>query len=172
MVIVNDAANDLFTVYKGWLIVSTQCQSWISYKIILKTVIFFIEIFSPDFQKNPVLKGLILVDFERRRFEGILKYSQSMPSNKCIVMGTLATVLRVSRIFGMAPIKLAPLRRAHPGLAPLDGYHVSASRSLRIYSYIFVTVYSKSLFSNIIIHFFFLNITYYRELYYVLNKLK
>lgn len=58
-------------------------------------------------------------------------------------MEPLASVLRVSRVFGMAPIKMVPLRRAHSRLTPLNGYYVSVSQSLRIYSYIFVTVYSK-----------------------------
>ncbi|CAH0713977.1 unnamed protein product, partial [Brenthis ino] len=62
----------------------------------------------------------------------------------------MASVLRVLRVFGMAPIKLIPLRPAHSRLTPLNGYHVSVSRSLRIYSYIFVTVYMIADFMRVV----------------------
>lgn len=66
-----------------------------------------------------------------------------MSNNECIVVGPMATTLRVSRIYGMAPVNLVPLYQAHTCLSSPNGYRALASRKFSIYSRIFVVLYSK-----------------------------
>ena len=58
---------------------------------------------------------------------------------KCVIRGTLALVLRLGRVMGVAPLRFESIE---------DGYRVSISNNMKIYSHLLITILSKIFYNK------------------------